>query len=58
MFEDRSLSMLETIVLFLKKKGLKNKNIAAFLNRDPKTISCVVCRIKEKHSNISFEKDE
>jgi len=40
--------MLETIVLFLKNKDFKNKEIAKFLNRNPKTISCVLSRIKKK----------
>ncbi len=50
LFKERKLSMLETIVLFLKNKGLPNKDIAKFLNRDQKTISCVLCRIKSKSS--------
>jgi len=58
LFENRSLSMLETIVLFLKKKGLKNKEIASFLNRDPKTISSVICRIRNKLPNTNFKPNE
>ncbi len=50
LFKERKLSMLETIVLFLKNKGLPNKDIAKFLNRSQKTISCVLCRIKNKSS--------
>ena len=48
LFKDRNISMLETIVLFLKNKDFQNKDIAKFLNRDPKTISSVLCRIKTK----------
>lgn len=51
LFKERRLSMLETIVLFLKNKGLPNKDIAKFLNRDQKTVSCVLHRVKTKSSN-------
>ncbi len=47
-FSDRALSFMESVVEYLKKSGLRNKDIAAALDRDPRSISLLLSRIKKK----------
>ncbi len=50
-FLDRSLSVLEVIVKYLKeKKSLTYHEIAVLLNRDDRTIWTVYQRVKKKHA--------
>jgi len=48
LFKDRSLSVLEHIVFFLKEKGIKFSEIARALKRNPRTVWTVYQRAKKK----------
>lgn len=49
LFAPRKLSVLETLVIYLKKEyKLQNKKIADLLNKDPRTIWTVLSRVKIK----------
>jgi DNA-binding CsgD family transcriptional regulator len=48
LFKDRSLSVLEHIVFYLKNKGMKFSEIARALKRDPRTIWTVYQRAKKR----------
>jgi hypothetical protein len=51
-FQDRSLSVLESIVRYLKdEKEFTNKEIAQLLNRDERTIWTVYDRVRKKQQN-------
>ncbi len=53
-FQDRSLSVLEIMVEYLKEqKGLSYHEIAILLNRDDRTIWTVYSRVKKKRSKIN-----
>ena len=53
-FRDRSLSVLEIMVEYLKEqKGLSYHEIAQLLNRDDRTIWTVYNRVKKKRSKIN-----
>ena len=52
-FSDRRLSILESLVYYLKNKGLKNSEIAELLNRDSRNIWTLYSRAKNK---LSIEK--
>jgi len=45
---EKGLSPLETVVFFLREKGLRNVEVASTLKRDPRTTSLVFKRAKEK----------
>ena len=47
-FRDRTLSVLEALVLYLKNTGLTFKEISLHLNRDQRTIWTVYNRAKKK----------
>ena len=50
-FTDRSLSVLEAIVKYLKeKKGMTYHEIAVLLNRDDRTIWTVYQRARKKYA--------
>lgn len=50
-FLDRSISVLEAIVKYLKeKKGMTYHEIAVLLNRDDRTIWTCYNRVKKKHA--------
>lgn len=52
-FKDRSLTVLEAVVLYLKNSGLSFKEISVLLNRDQRTIWTVHNRaIKKKKENV------
>lgn len=50
-FQSRKLSVLESIVYYLKNKGLKNYKIAALLQKNPRTIWTVYSRALKKITN-------
>ncbi len=47
-FKNRSLSVLEALVFYLKNLGLSFKDISTLINRDQRTIWTVFTRAKEK----------
>ena len=47
-FKDRSLSVLETLVYYLKDSGFTFKEISLLINRDQRTIWTVYSRAKRK----------
>jgi len=47
-FSNRKLSILESIVNYLKKEGLKNSEIAEILGKDQRNISTLLQRAKKK----------
>jgi len=51
-FRKRHLSILETIVDFLKKRNLRNSQIAKILNKDQRTIWTVCSRIEKKMKKL------
>jgi len=56
-FKERSLSVLETIIEYLKEElNLRYCQIAALLNRDDRTIWTVYNRAKKKRRRIRYEK--
>ena len=55
-FKDRSLSVLEIMVEYLKEqKGLSYHEIAVLLNRDDRTIWTVYNRGKKKRNKLNEE---
>jgi len=56
---DRSFSILEAVILFLKKnKGLTNREIAILLNRSEKTTWTVYKRAEQKAFSRTKSKTE
>ena len=51
-FKDRSLSVLETLVFYLKNRGLSLKEISTLINRDQRTIWTVFNRAKKKKGKL------
>jgi DNA-directed RNA polymerase specialized sigma24 family protein len=47
-FSNRTLSILESIVNYLKDKGLKNSEIAEMLNKDQRNVWTIYNRVKSK----------
>ena len=50
-FTDRKLSILESLIRYLKDKGYKNIEIAEMLGKDPRNISTLYSRINKKLKN-------
>ncbi|MDD5193739.1 MAG: GEVED domain-containing protein, partial [Candidatus Nanoarchaeia archaeon] len=48
LFSDRRLSILESLVKYMKEKGFRNKEIAIFLNQDQRVISTLYSRVNKK----------
>ncbi|MFP4424124.1 MAG: hypothetical protein ACLFP2_02735 [Candidatus Woesearchaeota archaeon] len=42
---------MEAIVEYLRESGLKNKEIAAAIGRDPRNVSLLLSRIKKKRGD-------
>ncbi|MGM5488034.1 MAG: hypothetical protein ACQESG_03740 [Nanobdellota archaeon] len=51
-FSDRALSSMEAVIEYLKQSGMKNKDIAAAIGRDPRNISLLLSRIKKKRGGM------
>ncbi len=47
-FKDRNLTVLESLILHLKEKGAKNKEIAELIERDQRNISTIYSRAIKK----------
>ncbi|MEK6893667.1 MAG: hypothetical protein AABX07_05705, partial [Nanoarchaeota archaeon] len=47
-FKDRNLTILESIVIYLKKKGLKYNEIAKLLNRDQRNVWTIHSKAEKK----------
>ena len=47
-FKDRNLTVLESVILYLKEKGLRNKEIAKLIERDSRNISTIYSRAIKK----------
>lgn len=45
---EKGLSPLETVVFFLREKGLRNVEVASILDRDPRTTALVFKRASKK----------
>mgnify|MGYP001951580552 CR=1 FL=1 len=45
---DRKLSILESVVKYLKEKGFRNSEIADMLGKDPKNIWTLYSRVRRK----------
>ena len=45
---DRKFSTMEAAVLYLRKQGLKNKEIAEAIDRSDRTISSIFVRLKKR----------
>ena len=50
-FSDRRLSVLESIVIFLREKKLKNYEISEMLNKDSRNIGTFYSRAMKKISH-------
>jgi len=50
-FEDRELTALESIIKYLKEKGMKYSEIAELLERDQRNIWTIYSRVKKKLRN-------
>ena len=48
---NRKLTTLESIVYYLKKKGLKNSEIAKLIDRDQRNIWAIYSKAEKKLSN-------
>ena len=48
LFSDRRLSILESLVKYLREKEFKNKEIAGLLNQDPRVIGTLYSRVNKK----------
>jgi len=51
LFSNRRLSILESVVYYLKKKEFRNSEIAKMLGKDQRNISTLLTRIKKKLRN-------
>jgi len=57
-FRDRTLKVLEVLVVFLKdEKGMNYHDIGLLLNRDERTIWTVYNRSKKKRKHPKVEKE-
>jgi len=51
-FADRKLSVMESVVGFLKKKGLRNNEIALMLGKDERVVGTLLSRVKRKLGEV------
>ena len=49
---DRDLSFTESVVVYLRQQGHKNKEIAAALGKDPRSVGLLLSRAKKKRGDI------
>ena len=47
-FANRKLSVLESVVLYLREKGLRNSEVSKRLDKDPRNIWTIYNRAKKK----------
>ena len=47
-FSEKRLSVLESVVGYLKEKGLKNSEIAKFLGKDQRNVWTIYSRYKKR----------
>jgi len=57
-FSNRKLSVLESLISYLKKKGYRNYEIAELLNKDQRNISTLYSRVNRKLKRELIEKKE
>jgi len=57
-FSNRRLSILESIIKYLKEKGFRNIEIARLLNKDQRNISTLYLRVQKKLKRKLIEKKE
>jgi surface protein len=51
-FENKELTIFESLILYLRDKGMKYSEIGVLLNRDQRNIWTVYSRIKNKNDNV------
>jgi DNA-binding NarL/FixJ family response regulator len=51
-FCDRNLSFTEAIIVYLREKGYKNKEIAEHLKKDQRSVGLLFSRAKKKRGDI------
>ncbi len=50
-FSDRRFSILESLIYYLREKGLKNREVARTLNKDPRNVWSLYSRAVKKMRN-------